>query len=269
LPVRRKKKEMNLEITCPVCNFSKTVPEDKIPGGVRWVICPGCKHRFEFAPIKPEIVESTAESGEGSPWERRLELGLWQGIYQTFVSVLFSPARFFREMSSGKGIKEPMAFGLLLGSLGYMLSFFWEFLLVSGAIKSLSSDIFSQVPLNQLFMIAMFLSPILAILNMFITAAVIHVSMLAFNSGKGRFEGTFRVIAFGQATKVLSIVPFLGVITGWVWNIAVVVNGLKEIHKTSNFKAIAAVFVSIILSCLVLAPLFLLITLLESFGVLH
>jgi hypothetical protein len=259
---------MNVEITCPVCNFSKTVPDDKIPSGVRWVICPGCKHRFEFAAIKPDM-EPGEEPGEGSPWEQRDELGLWQGIYQTFVSVLFSPARFFRGMTSGKGIKEPMAFGLLLGSLGYMLSFFWEFLLVSGAIKSLSSDIFSHIPINQLFVIAMFLSPLLAILNMFITAAIVHVLMLAFNSGKGGFKGTFRVIAFGQATKVLSIIPFLGVITGWVWNVAVVVNGLKEIHKTSNFKAIAAVFISIVLSCLVLAPVFLLITLLESFGVLQ
>jgi len=255
---------MNIEITCPKCNFSKTVQGDKIPDGVRWVICPGCRHRFEFDPVKPDV-----KRGEGSPWERRVELGLRQGIYQTFMSALFSPGRFFREMTSGKGIREPMAFGLLLGSLGYMIGFFWEFLLISGSIMPYSSSFLSQVPVNWLFLIVMILSPLLVILNMFVTGAIIHVLMLAFNGGKGGFEGTFRVIAFGQTTKALSFIPFIGEVIGWFWNSVLVVIGLKEIHNTSYFRAIAAVFISIILKCLMLLPIFLLKSLFEAIGLLQ
>lgn len=252
-----------------MCNFSKTVPKENIPEGVRWVACPSCKHRFEFAPVKPDV-----KSEEGSPWERRMELGLWKGIYQTFIAILFSPGSFFREMTTGKGIRESMAFGLLLGSIGYMIGFFWQFLLISGGMLNDSSflsqiPIISQIPISWLFLIAMILSPVLVILNMFITGAIVHVMMLVFNGGKGKFEGTFKVIAFGQAAKALAFIPFIGEVIGWFWNLVIVVIGLKEIHKTSLSRTIAVVFVSIILMCLMLLPLYLLKSVFESFGLLQ
>lgn len=249
---------MDIEITCPMCNFSNKVPGEKIPEGVKWAICPNCKYRFEFA----SFIHDT-EKEEVSPWERRMELGLWKGIYQTFISVLFSPIRFFREMTSGKGISEPLAFGLLSGSLGYMIGFFWEFILISWGIMP-NGIPFSEIPLIWLFLTAMILSPVLVILNMFITGAVIHVLMLAFNDGKGGFEGSFKVVAFGQATKVIGFIPFIGWLAGWLWNLVVVVGGLKEIHETSFFKATAAVIISIILKVLLLLPVFLLINIFKK-----
>jgi hypothetical protein len=256
---------MNIEITCPMCKFSKTVQEDKIPDGVRWVVCPGCRHRFEFTPLKP----GAAGSEESSPWERRLEIGLWKGISQTFVSVLFAPGRFFMEKTPGKGIREPLAFGLLLGSLGYMMGFFWDFLLVSSGLMPYSSYLFDEIPLNTLFLILMILSPLLVIINIFFTSAVIHLLALVFNGGKGGFKGTFRVIAFGQATRGLAFIPVIGGFIGWCWNIVTVVIGLREVHRTSNLRAIAAVVTSIILKCLMLLPLYLLKTLVDFSGILQ
>jgi hypothetical protein len=255
---------MNIEITCPICNFSKTVPRDKIPEGVKWVICPECKHRFELADLRPDI-----EQDGSSPWERRMDLGLWQGIYQTFIAVLFSPGRFFSQMTSGRGIREALAFGLLFGSLGYMVGFFWEFFLVSAGIMPYSSGLLSQIPITWLFLTGMILSPVLVILNMFITGAVVHVLMLSFNGGKGGFEGTFKVIAFGQATKALAFIPFIGGVIGWFWDIVVIVIGLTEIHKTSNLKAVSAVIISLILKALMLLPVFLFKSLFESIGILQ
>jgi len=169
-------------------------------------------------------------------------------------------------MTHSKGVTESMAFGLLLGSLGFMFSFFWDFLLISGAIMSFGSSLFEQVPLNWLFFIVIILSPLLVLIDMFLKAAVIHVLMLIFNSGKGRFEGTFRIIAYGQATKILSIIPFIGGITGWVWNIIIVITGLKETHRTSRLKAAMAVIVFIILKGLVLLPFFLLKAFVDALG---
>jgi len=262
LPSRiENEKKMDIDITCPNCNFSKTMPGDKIPDGVKWVICPGCKHRFELAPIKPDM-----EQNGGSPWERREDLGLWQGIYQTFVAVLFSPAGFFRETTSCKRIREPLAFGILLGSLGYMVGFFWKFLLVSMGMMSDAGGFLSWIPVNWLFLIGMIFSPVLVILNMFITGAVIHVLLLAFNGGKGGFGGTFRVIAYGQGTRVLAFIPFIGGVIGWFWNLVVIVTGLKEAHKTSYLKAAAAVIIPFIILGIMLLFVFLLTGLFESIG---
>ena len=253
---------MNIEITCPSCKFSKTVPTETIPAGASWVVCPACKHRFEFA--NPD---AGPEFSEGTPWERRVELGLWLGIYRTFASVLFSPAAFFRKATSGKGVTEPMAFGLLLGSLGFMFGFFWDFLLVSGAIMSFGSRLFEQVSLNWIFFIVIILSPLLVLIDMFLKAAVIHVLMLFSHSGKGKFEGTFRTIAYGQATKILSIIPFAGGVTGWVWNIIIVTTGLKETHRTTRLKAAMAVIIFIILKGIMLLPFFLLKAFIDALGI--
>jgi hypothetical protein len=255
---------MEIELTCPMCSFSKTVPGEQIPEGVNWAICPECRHRFEFVPPKPVV-----EQEEGSPWERRINIGLWQGIYRTFIAVLFTPGDFFKKMKSGGGIGEALSFGLLLGSLGYMIGFFWEFFLISAGIMPYGGDFLSRIPVNWLFLAGMILSPVLVILNMFVTGAVIHILMLAFNSGKGGFEGTFKVIAFGQATKSLAFIPFIGGVVGWFWNLVVIVTGLKEIHNTSGLKAAAAVIVSLILKLLMLLPVILLTSLIEYTGLLQ
>ena len=255
---------MNIELTCPICNFSRTVPDEKIPEGARWVICPECKNRFEFVPPEPVV-----EQEKGSPWERRMDIGLWQGIYQTFAAILFSPGDFFKKMKSGKGIREALSFGLLFGSLGYMIGFFWEFCLITAGVMPYGSDFLSRIPVNWLFLAGMILSPVLVILNMYVTGAVIHVLMLAFNGGKGGFEGTFKVIAFGQATKALAFIPFLGGVIGWFWNLVVIISGLMKIHKTSRLKAGAAVIISVILKVIMLLPLILLTSLFESTGLLQ
>jgi hypothetical protein len=255
---------MNIELTCPICSFSKIMSGEQIPEGVKWAVCPECGHRFEFVPPEPVV-----EQERDSPWERRMDIGLWQGIYQTFIAVLFSPGDFFKKTKSGKGFREALSFGLLLGSLGYMIGFFWEFLLISAGIMPYSSDFLSQIPINWLFLAGMVLSPVLVILNIFVTGAVIHILMLAFNSGKGGFEGTFKVIAFGQATKSLAFIPFMGGVIGWFWNLVVIITGLKEIHNTSGIKAAAAVIISLMLKLLMLLPVILLTSLIEYIGLLQ
>jgi predicted Zn finger-like uncharacterized protein len=253
---------MYIEVTCPECKFSKTVSTETIPEGAGFVICPSCKHRFEFANPVAE-----RESGEGVPWERRAEFGLWRAIYLTFVSALFTPSVFFRKMTTDKGVAEPMAFGLLSGSLGFMFGLFWNFLLISGAISSFSSRFLEQVPLNWVFIFVLIFSPLLVLMDMFIKAGVIHVLMLMFRDGKGGFGGTFRTIAYGQSTKVLSLIPFLGGVVGWFWNLIIVITGLKEMHKTSHLKAAVAVFAYIILKGLVLLPILLLKVFVDALGV--
>jgi rubredoxin len=255
---------MNLEITCPACNFSKTVLTDTIPVGASWVICPVCKYRFEL--VNPD---SASGHSEEAPWESRSELGLWRAIYQTFVSVLFTPSVFFRKMTAAKGVAEPMAFGLLLGSLGFMFGFFWNFLLVSGAIVSFTSSYLEKIPLIWVFIFVLILSPLLVLMDMFIKAGVIHVLMLAFKDGKKGFGGTFRTVAYGQSTRVLSLIPFIGGVVGWFWNFIIVIVGLREMHKTSHFKAAAAVFAFIILKCLVLLPIFLLKFFVDALGIMQ
>ncbi len=255
---------MNVEITCPVCNFSQKVAGEKIPRGMKRAICPVCGHRFELIPPEPPV-----EQEGGPPWERRMDIGLWQGIYQTFTSVLFSPGRFFRNMKSGGGIREALSFGMLAGSLGYMFSFFWEFCLISAGIMPFSGGFLDRMPVNWLLPAGMLLSPVLAILYMFVTAALIHVLMIAFKREKASFEDTFNVVAYGQSTRALAFIPFVGGVAGWFWNLVAVAAGLREAHRISGGTAAAAVLITLVLKALLLLPVILLASLFESISFLQ
>jgi len=237
-----------VEITCPQCNYTKSIPLEKIPPGAKWIKCPQCGNRFEY--LKREGDIETEKSG-ATPWERRLELGLWKGIKQTIKSVLFSPKHMFSSMSVKNGWREPLAFGLLVGSISSMCAFFWEFLIAhSGFLQpfgSFSHSLSSPI----IFLIFIFLSPLLVSISIFISSLIIHFLLLLVRAGNNKFEATLRVMAYSQATRIWSILPFIGSLIGWIWRSIVQIIGLKEAHETSYLRIIAAFSIPIGLLLLV------------------
>jgi predicted Zn finger-like uncharacterized protein len=237
-----------VEITCPQCNYTKSVPLEKIPPGAKWIKCPQCGNRFEYLIREGD---KATEKRSATPWERRLELGLWKGIKQTIKSVLFSPKHMFSAMPVKDGWREPLAFGLLVGSISSMCAFFWEFLIAhSGFLRpfggfshSLSSPI--------IFLIFIFLSPLLVSISIFISSLIIHFLLLLVRAGNNRFEATLRVMAYSQATRIWSILPFIGSLIGWIWRSIVQIIGLKEAHETSYLRIIVAFSIPIGLLLLV------------------
>jgi cytochrome c5 len=260
-------KEMTVKITCPYCHFSKQMSAGKIPSGTRWATCPRCKQRFEFVfqDAVDGIQEIPTEHGAGSKrgassWERRSELGVWKGLYETFKGVLFSPGKIFSTMTHKGGVKEPLAFGLLLGSLGAMFGFFWEFLMVRESLISRWPSFFGQFNLGIIFLIVMVLTPLFVIIGMYVVSGILHLCLLIMGGGRNGFEGTFRIVAFSQSTKILELVPFVGGFVGWVWHLIVLVIGLREMHETSYLRTIIAMILPIvfvfIIRMVIIVPVF-------------
>jgi hypothetical protein len=240
---------MTVEITCPNCNFSQILPRIKVPSEVRWATCPRCRHRFEFAPEEPgsPFAENHGETGSAtdagrgpSPWENRSERGTWKGIYETFKGTLFSPDHLFRTMAFQGGMGEPFAFGLLFGTAGAIFSAFWQFLLMSGVLRSIGHQFFGETGLGLLFLGLMIISPVFVILNMFLTSAVLHACLLIVGGGRNGFEATFRVVAYSQATQIIGVIPLAGGVISWLWKLVVGIIGLREIHDTSYGRVILA-----------------------------
>ena len=246
---------MTIEITCPNCNFSKTIPKEKIPAGVRWVNCPRCKNRFELTPQshafgfeqEQDDTEPTTEiERKASPWENRSELGIWEGIYQTFKAVLLSPEKFFQSMIFTGGIKEPLAYGLLFGSMGTMLGFFWQFLIIGSSLQSIDQGLTGQFPMGLIFLMIMIISPIFVILTLFLTSGIMHLMLLIVSGGKNGFEATFRVISYSQATQILGLIPLIGGMIGGFWMVIVQFIGLRAIHDISYLKLVMAFLIPVV-----------------------
>lgn len=269
---------MNIELACPYCSFSKKMSREKIPASTKWATCPRCQRRFEIFPsdqantLAPaKATEKTGHKGseekienesirEGTYWENRSELGLWQAIYQTIKGVLFSTDVFFRKLSFKGGIKEPLAFGILTGSVGVMFTVFWQFLMMSGAWFPVGELIGGQLTFGLIFLIAIVFIPIAIVIGLFISSGIWHLFLVLLGGANNGFEATFRVISYSQSVQVLALVPIIG---GWVsgiWQIVIQIIGLKEIHETTYLKVILAIVIPIaVLVFLVIAAILFLV----------
>ena len=254
---------MTVELTCPYCRFSKQIPKEKIPKGVKWVTCPRCRQRFEIPEFNPRTDLGATETGEekgydgpgegngkdlkrhGSPWENRSNLGLWQGIYQTLKAVLFSPEKLFRTLTYKGGIKEPLAFGLLVACLGSMIGFFWEFLILSGGLVSLAYPLFGRLTAALIFLLVIVIIPVLVTLVMFIYSGILHLLLRILRAGQNGFEATFRVVSYSQAAQTWSLIPFIGGFIGGIWQFIIQIIGLRVIHETSYLRVILAFLIPV------------------------
>ena len=245
-----------VEITCPQCNYTKSIPLEKIPPRARWIRCPNCGNRFEYLRRQEAAI---TEKRHATPWERRSQLGLWESIKQTLKSVIFSPKNMFSAMPVTGGWREPLAFGLLVGSISSMVGFFWEFMIATGGLVNPFGGLSISLSSPIIFLSFIFLSPLLVTLNLFISSAVIHLLLLLVRGGKNRLEATFRVVAYSQATSVWSILPFIGSPIGWVWKSIVLIIGLREAHEISYLRIVAAFSIPLALLLLFVAVAFFLI----------
>lgn len=271
---------MIIEITCPFCQFSKRVPSEKIPDAVKWVTCPRCRQRFEFnkkeaergggIPAPPPAIpyhseqEKTGEGTEGTssrtgaPWEKRSEIGLWQGILQTCKAVLFSPETLFRELTYDAGKREPLAFGLLTGSIGSMLGFFWQSL-IPGGLLLLGHSFLSRFTLGIIVLFVVAMIPLIVAIGIFVYSWILHLLLLIVRGANNGFEATFRVVSYSQAAQIVGIIPFIGGWIGGIWQLIIQIIGLREIHETSYLRVILAfvipLFVGILVAVALIVPL--------------
>ena len=268
---------MTTEITCPFCHFSKKIPENRIPVNAKQAICPQCNQKFEILPLNKEAPpfaeeeglnrgphetgqESANDShGNGAPWENRSEAGFTKGIYRTFKEVLFSPSTFFRELTFKGGIKEPLAFGLLVGAVGNMFGIFWPVLMMSGGLFPFGEAIFGHLTVGLIFLIMVVVVPVGVTLSMFIYSAILHLLLMIVGGGKNRFEATFRVVAYSQAAQALDLIPVVGSWIGGIWQLIIQVIGLREMHNISYLRVFMAFLLPVgiifLLIMLALVPL--------------
>ena len=154
--------------------------------------------------ILTPLLDSDAET-DGTPWEKRGDLGLLNGIFLTFKKALFQPGVLFKARSYPEGLKEPLAFGLLIGGFGDMLAFFWPVLLFSLGILPFGDSVFRHLNGVWIFLTLMVGIPLAVVLKMIFYSGILHLMLLIVRGGKKGYKSTFRVVAYSQAALVHGI----------------------------------------------------------------
>ncbi len=234
---------------CPHCG--KEVADDQI-------FCHHCGTRLrqdeqaaELPAEEPVQTASFSGSRERTPWEDREAQGFLKGLFKTLSDVLFRPTDFFKKMPVAGGLTDPLLYALIVGMIGLMFSYLWQ-ILTKGAMQSMMgvSSGAGQFLFQGVGMaILAFLSPLLLIAGLFVSAGILHVCLMLVKGSRSGFEATFRVVSYGYSANVFLIIPFCGGILAAVWAIVLYIIGLREAHETTGGKAAFAVFLPAILCC--------------------
>ena len=237
---------MTVEIICPNCRYSKQLSDDKIPPGVHWATCPRCRERFDFT--RDLYRAGIKRHGRiPSPWERRAEIGLRKGIFETAKDVAFSPRAFFRHTATEGGVREPLAFGILFGSIGLMLGLFWEFLTGEGSLSSIQIGFMADYGTNLVFLAAAILCPFAATAMICMTSLIVHLLLTVVGGARNGFEATFRAVSYSQATQFWALIPFVGGLIASLWLVVVQIIGIREIHEVSYTRVVIAFSIPVVL----------------------
>ncbi len=188
-----------------------------------------------------------------------MQVGVWAGIKQTIKSVIFSPRGMFSAMAVSGGWREPLAFGLLVGSISTMFAFFWEFVTATSGLLNPSWGGVRVVSSPLIFLSLIFLSPLLVAINLLVSSVFMHILLVLVRGGKNGFEATLRVVAYSQATKLWSILPFIGSLIGLVWRIIVQIIGLKEAHEIGYWRIFLAFLIPLTVLLIVVSGAFFLL----------
>lgn len=266
---------MIINITCPNCNFSKQMPSEKIPAGIKNAKCPRCNKTFEIPviseperqpentmpaeplpqeiaepvappPLPDKVTDVNAEPVDEYTSPIQEDYSYFSDLWRVFSGVLFSPTVFFRGVKD-TALKEALIFGILTGSMGFMFSLFWEFLFLSQD-GSYITKLFPQITsINDFFMGMIICSPLIVLISALIRALVVNASLSILGGASRGFEGTFKVMLYSNAASVFSLVPYIGGIIVFIWSLAIIVTGIREIHETSNGKAVSALILPVII----------------------
>lgn len=260
---------------CPSCR--QTFPTEQ--AGVQ--DCPHCKRpllvpAFPSAPqpaAPPPLASfepappSPAEA-EGTPWERRAQLGLWPAWKQTVLWALFEPGKLFSSARLDRG-NDQLWFALLTGSVFWSVSQILERVLLSGfrsqMMKAIADFQGQRGPLPPFFqkllegtssessilttVLLSLLTPIFVYLLVYANAGVTHASAMMLGQAKRGFAATFAAATYGLAPMVLLIVPGCGGLISLIWCIVLMGVGLKLTHRITPGGATATVLAPYVFLC--------------------
>ena len=207
----------------------------------------------DIAPDAGEVSSVVAPPPvEGLPWERRAEVGFFNGLLETIRFVLLEPTRAFHAMPVTGGLGAPLFFYVLVGSLGALAGFFYQAVLNTVTPAGTPQEQAMAAMFGSAAVIggSIMLMPLVLAAVAFVTSAIIHLALIIVGGANRPFESTFRVVCYaGGATAVLQLLPVCGSIAAMIWNLVVMVLGISVVQKIGVGRSSLAVVLPLLLCC--------------------
>jgi len=253
-------------VRCPSCRstFSteRTGPQD----------CPACGKPL-VVPDSPGVVpagvqsslQSTAQpqAEQGTPWERRAELGTWRAYRDTVVQALFEPARLFGSARLDRGPAQ-LGFALLTVSAASIVAQLVDYFFLRNWTQMFLRRLGGSGPMASYWqklaeaaretsprsaVLWALLTPLVVLVALYLNAAVTHLATALLGQAKRGFAATFAACAYACAPLLLLAIPGCGSPVGVVWTVVLTGVGLQQTHRIPGRTAAAAVLAPYALIC--------------------
>jgi hypothetical protein len=204
-------------------------------------------------------------SREPTPWERRREVGLLRGLWETWRWTMFDPDGFWRSVDPARPPSDALFYGWIVAAIGAAVAAPFQALQLGAQgvqmreVFSDESDLPAQMEeiLEAIFqpsgILALSLgfaivSVVLYPLFIVILSGIIHLFCLLFGCAKHGFPATLRIVAYASAPTVLQGIPCLG-FAALAYTIVLQVWGVMRVQETSGGRAAGAVLALPVVLC--------------------
>ena len=256
-PEPEKKPFTGVMVTCPQCGFEQPETDECIKCGI--VISKYVQYQEMARSVEGQVREISTE--EYTPWESGE--GFLKAFYRTTRDSLFSPAQFFKKISSGEGYWAPLIYALITGIIGNGCAIFWFWLFIAQLIPMDRMPFQYSVSVLQIIVPLPFQQAV----AVFLGSAIIHLCLMIVGGNNKGYKTTFRAISYSYSGYLFGIIPFIGLFIANIYTFILTIIGVREGHGISNGKAILAVLLpAIVIFGLIFIAILLVMTFIGSMG---
>jgi hypothetical protein len=207
--------------------------------------------------------EDRAGPGEAGESERPAAVP-WEDPEQPRVAALLGslrellrrPRAFFQALSR-EGWVEPLAFGLVTGTVGLLACLFWNLLAslwARGLVGVAVGLPPALTPGSGVTLVLMVLAPVIILANVLYSSLGLWAGLALVGVRPG-FLTAWQIIGYAQGGMVLGLLPILGGPLGGLWVLILTLKGVQAVLGLSAGRALGALALSLFLQTLVLVVL--------------
>ncbi len=231
-------------------NCGKEIPE--INQGQFCPFCGAALAQQENAEQTPTEQTAAATSGwqPFCPWENRGTIGFVAALSQTWTESVLRPTNFFKNMPRTGGIGSPLLYAVLIGSIGWLFSLFWNYQFYDRLNQM--QEFFENMPFEmnrELLLLEIPFIPIGVIVLLFLLSFVYHPCLLITGGAKNGWEVTFRVIAYSNGPWIFLFAPMCGGLVAFFWWLTLLIIGWTQAHESTTARVVVAALLPMLLCC--------------------
>ncbi|MGO9566491.1 MAG: YIP1 family protein [Desulfomonilaceae bacterium] len=194
-----------------------------------------------FSPVRSaadvQSDEEPFEEEKECPWEERESYGTINAYFQTASKCILTPTSFFSKLPTRDGYLNPILFVAMTLPVATVLTYLWIGLFTGMRLTGMVGILFLA---SLLFVAGLIFVPIF----LAIWSGILHLCLYLVGGAREGYQATFRVVSYSSVTSVFNAVPFVGNLAS-LWGLVLTVIGLRETHKTTTGKAVAALAIPV------------------------